>query len=563
MPPNPDAPQGARSALRGRIVTMDAAGTVLDDGVVYLDGTTIAAVQPATASPPDGFDEVAVVPTRGTVYPGLIELHNHLPYDVLPLWQVPRAFTNRSQWGGISDYHRLVTGPMTVLGEDPQLMPAVVRYVEAKALVNGTTTSQGIALFSNTGSRRMYRGVVRNVEQTGDPDLPQALSRISDVEATEAAKFLDRLRKPHRLLLHLAEGIDDAARAHFQALEIEPGQWAITDNLVGIHCTALSADDFQVLADHGGSMVWSPLSNLLLYGKTADIAAAKAAGVRIGLGSDWSVSGSKGLLGELKAAQLASQAAGSVFSDRELVAMATCDAAAILRWDQRLGSLQPGHYADLLVVAEADGDPYTRLVDARDTEIALVVIAGTARYGTTRLMKALASEADIEDAGPGVPADRALNLHDEAGDPLVAGLTLAEATDRLTRALQDLPRPSARRARRARRAGTSESNGDWRLALDEIQPTGAELRPRLPLPGTEGEPSGPTPPPRGFAVRTRDLAAVVLDRLTAARDAVFLKRLGAEIDLPEHYRTALVALLSKAHAHPHDPHAARPKGRKS
>ena len=51
-------------------------------------------------------------------------------------------------------------------------------------------------------------------------------------------------------------------------------------------------------------MVWSPMSNLLLYGGTADIAAALAAGVRIGIGSDWSPSGSKNLLGELKVAWL-------------------------------------------------------------------------------------------------------------------------------------------------------------------------------------------------------------------------------------------------------------------
>jgi cytosine/adenosine deaminase-related metal-dependent hydrolase len=55
--------------------------------------------------------------------------------------------------------------------------------------------------------------------------------------------------------------------------------------------------DFDVLAAHGSAMIWSPLSNLLLYGGTARIDAAQAAGVAIGLGSDWSPSGSKNLLG--------------------------------------------------------------------------------------------------------------------------------------------------------------------------------------------------------------------------------------------------------------------------
>ena len=54
-------------------------------------------------------------------------------------------------------------------------------------------------------------------------------------------------------------------------------------------------------------MIWSPLSNLLLYGGTAHVDAAREAGVTIGLGSDWSPTGSKNLLGELKVAWLYSQ----------------------------------------------------------------------------------------------------------------------------------------------------------------------------------------------------------------------------------------------------------------
>ena len=90
-----------------------------------------------------------------------------------------------------------------------------------------------------------------------------------------------------------------------------------------------------MLGRHGGSIVWSPLSNLLLYGATARVDEAKRAGVRIGLGSDWSPSGSKNLLGELKVAWLYSQhLLDGLFSARDLVAMATRDAAAILKWQQ-------------------------------------------------------------------------------------------------------------------------------------------------------------------------------------------------------------------------------------
>jgi 5-methylthioadenosine/S-adenosylhomocysteine deaminase len=273
------------------------------------------------------------VPVRlgGTAYPGLIELHNHLAYDALQLWQVPKTYTNRDQWGSGSNpqYRPLISGPMKLIGPDPELMPAVVRYVECKALVAGTTTNQGLEIFSNKGARRLYRGNIRNVEQTDGPDLPGAGTRIGDVDATDATQFLKTIKSKRCYILHLSEGTDQAARNHFLAT------WALADSFAGIHCAALKAEDFAVLAEHGASMVWSPLSNLLLYGQTADIKAAKDAGVKIGIGSDWSPSGSKNLLGELKVARLASHSDGDVFSDREILAMATTTAAQILNGTTR------------------------------------------------------------------------------------------------------------------------------------------------------------------------------------------------------------------------------------
>ena len=183
---------------------------------------------------------------RGTIYPGLIELHNHLAYNALRLWQVPKKYGNRDQWSGIPEYRRLISGPMQVVGKTPSLLPALVRYVECKCLLGGVTTSQGIQLFSNAGVRRFYRGVVRNAEQTDEADLPEAVTRIDDVDAGNAELFLARLKKQTCFLLHLSEGADRTARDHFLALQMPSGDWAITPQLAGIHCTALTPADFAI-----------------------------------------------------------------------------------------------------------------------------------------------------------------------------------------------------------------------------------------------------------------------------------------------------------------------------
>ena len=62
--------------------------------------------------------------------------------------------------------------------------------------------------------------------------------------------------------------------------------------------------------------------------------------------------------------------------------MATRTPAAMLGWDTQLGSLEAGKRADLLVIAGATGDPHTRLVDATEADLRLVMIDGIPRMGT-------------------------------------------------------------------------------------------------------------------------------------------------------------------------------------
>jgi cytosine/adenosine deaminase-related metal-dependent hydrolase len=544
-----DTTPAAPFVLHGRIVTMDDHDTVLDDGALYAGRGPIAAVQDAGAPPPAGFEDVVPIDVKGTIYPGLIELHNHLAYNALQLWQVPKRYTNRDQWGGTSnpDYRRLISGPMKLIGPDPELMPALVRYVECKALLGATTTSQGLQLFSNTGAQHYFRGSIRNVEKTDDPALPGAAAKIADVAAASAEAFLAALKRKQCYILHLSEGTDDAARAHFLALDLPGDAWAITDSLAGIHCAALRAEDFEVLAAHGASMVWSPLSNLLLYGQTADVAAAKAAGVKIAIGSDWSPSGSKNVLGELKAARVASQLAGDVFSDRELVAMATRTPAEILKWDGALGSLQAGRQPDLVIVAGTGGDPYAHLLGADERAVSLVCIGGVPRYGTRTLVAHLGGEG-LESVRVG-GRQRVLNLRQQSADPVVGTLTLAAATTRLGDGLANL-KTLAEEAeaqgttRHAMLAASARGEQAWRLALDEIEPepTEVELRPRVARNGRATGPEVRTAAPR--LPLSQVIGPLELDALTVADDPAWLDVVDAQRNLPSGMAAGVRALYA-------------------
>jgi hypothetical protein len=147
-----------RLALRGTVVSM--AADPRPNGVVYIADGRIAAVADVDDGVPDGFSEARTIDTGGMIYPGLLDLHNHLPYNVLPLWKPPRRFDNRAQWLRHPEYSRHIGEPMDVLvASGRNAIKAVIRYVEVKLLLGGVTSTQGLR--SRFGGQGFYRGLIR------------------------------------------------------------------------------------------------------------------------------------------------------------------------------------------------------------------------------------------------------------------------------------------------------------------------------------------------------------------------------------------------------------------
>jgi len=419
---------------------MDSSRTVRDDGVVWVADGSISDVTDVGDTPPAHAGS-PVIATAGTIYPGMIELHNHLAYDALPLFPVPRRYAKREEWQGTVGYRRYVSGPAGVIASVPELIRATIRYVECKSLISGTTTSQGLTLRS-APIKHLYQGIVRNAELPDAPGLPPARPKIGDVTPADRDAFLGSLTGPGARLLHLAEGLPTsaAARQHFLDLQISKDTWAIKPEFVGIHATALTADDLAIVAQHGGSVVWSPFSNLILYGSTTNIAAAVRLGITVALGSDWSPTASKNLLNELKVAQIWSDDQKLGLTSRQLVEMVTVSPARILGWQGSLGSIEPGKLADLTVVAGQTEDPYDHLVGATETDIRLVVIDGTGRYGTPALLQRL---SPVDEQFKVAGTARAFHLDTKDPDPVLGPITLGEAAPILADALEHMPERAA------------------------------------------------------------------------------------------------------------------------
>lgn len=380
--------------LHGRIVTMQSEDHIIDDGYIAIKNGRIAAIVTDVNNLPSEFAGKKTIDTEGTLYPGLIDLHNHFVYNVLPLWVVPKRYDNRSQWPSHSEYKSDVSKPIKMaLAKYSVSAKALVRYVEAKALISGTTTGQGMRTRVNGGSK-IFEGAMRNVEEPGDELLPAAGSMVPDLITTGATAleridgFRRAINNPDRsaYFYHLSEGIDDKARKHFFNLKDYD---LINEKLVGIHSLGLHKEDLVHLASKGAKVVWSPFSNQLLYGNTINLKDLKDSKVKFSLGCDWSPSGSKNLLQELKVAYHSNKEQGEVFSKYELVLSVTSGAAAVTGWEKYIGTLEEGKLADILVVKGKDADAYLQLIKAIEKDVELVVVDGVARYGNITFMKKL------------------------------------------------------------------------------------------------------------------------------------------------------------------------------
>src|SRR5690606_26988833 len=122
--------------------------------------------------------------------------------------------------------------------------------------------------------------------------------------------------------------------------------------LVIIHGVGLDRKDLADAAKNKISLVWSPFSNLLLYGETLDVEAAVKAGVNVALGVDWTPTGSKHILDELKIARryLDKEGIRSI-TNRHLAEMVTINAAKALRLDHIMGKVAPRYKANLTLIA--------------------------------------------------------------------------------------------------------------------------------------------------------------------------------------------------------------------
>jgi cytosine/adenosine deaminase-related metal-dependent hydrolase len=393
--PRPQAAPGVvegRLAIGGHVVTPTG---VLRDHWIVIENGRIAAIQ--KERPAGG----RVLATSDYVFPGFVDLHNHPMYNVIPRWRPPHQYANRYEWRGDPMYRAAIAAPQA------EAMKAgfcdINAYAEVKLLMGGTTSTIGVSKPSSMPTMdKCIAGLARNLDwHTGfhgaapgnEPVRNSIGITPGDMRDPEPADLSAKLKRGELdlLAIHIAEGrsADPQSRTEFGLLE---SRGLLTGRTAIIHGIALGKEEFAKMAAAGAALVWSPRSNMALYGETADVLGAIDGKVRVAIAPDWGPSGSDNLLDELAFASSLMRArmdAKRTIGNRQLFEMATKTPAEIARVDKEVGSLAPGLRADLFLLKSTNADAYNALVQTGASAIALVLVDGVPVYGDASNMSAL------------------------------------------------------------------------------------------------------------------------------------------------------------------------------
>lgn len=326
------------------------------------------------------------------VLPGFIDMHNHLAYNALPLWSEPgrtEPWLHNKHWPDATTYTESITEPAWVYAK---VCPeALLAYVQLRAMAGGATAVQGWPT-ANHGYQTVMRNVDAEQADTGSNDLiyTSVVTKTGDALATAVRRMGDGAG----FIYHCAEG-RQASKVLRDYTDLENAE-GLLPTLIAIHCCAVDPQNWAKWSTQdAGGVVWSPLSNLVLYDQTTMIDHVRAQGVRICLGSDWGPSGTKNLLGEMKVAKLVAKQLGYTITDRDIVEMVTTNAGVLLErcWHRPIGQLVEGAFADITVLrGRGTGSAWKRIVSATERDVSLVVIDGVPRYGDAALIQGATSQ---------------------------------------------------------------------------------------------------------------------------------------------------------------------------
>jgi cytosine/adenosine deaminase-related metal-dependent hydrolase len=367
--------------LHGGQVLVDESGVIQ---CVGCDCTANAAAAGATT----------IACPSGVVSPGLINPHDHITYDqAAPAPDTGERYEQRNDW-------RLGLRGHTKIPSTAKSSADALHWNELRFVLGGATSEVGSGstpgFLRNLDVAKDQEGLIAKPAVDNDTFPLDSSSQLDSGCAYTAFPSVITLSTDLAYQAHVSEGIDNVARNEFLCLSGAMGGVDITAPRTSfVHAVGLLPADYQKMAQTRTSLIWSPRSNVSLYGDTAQVLVAHRLGVQIALGTDWTPSGSINVLRELACADSLNKTYyGTHFTDEDLWLMVTRNAAASVNYDDVLGELKPGAFADISIFDGTTKKDHRAVIEGAPESVVLVERGGKALYGDADVINAMATGCD-------------------------------------------------------------------------------------------------------------------------------------------------------------------------
>ena len=396
------------------VVAMDGERHVWDDGAIAVKGDAIIAIGPGS-DVLSKFEAPQKINAKGKlVIPGLINGHTHIPMvllrgliddvtldDWLRKYIFPAEAKNVTKdfvlWGSRLALAEMIRGGTTTFADMYYFEDAEAEETKAAGLRGflGETWIDFPAPDNKTEAE-MAAYTERYLKKwQGDPLIhasvaPHSIYTCSEKTLRDSAALARKYHAP--ILIHVAEmrkELTDSLAQHGAT----PVQYLERIELLGpdvlaAHCIWVDYTDMKILADRQVGCVHNPSSNMMLASGVAPVVDERAAGMRVGLGTD-GPAGSNNDLDMMEEMDLAAKLQKTYRADpralgaKGALEMATIEGARALHMENEIGSLEPGKKADFVILnlnvpnAVPIYDVYSQIVYAlKASEVETVIVGG-------------------------------------------------------------------------------------------------------------------------------------------------------------------------------------------
>jgi 5-methylthioadenosine/S-adenosylhomocysteine deaminase len=400
------------------IVTMDPARRIIADGIIGVQGDTLAFVGTASELRPQamkGFMGAQAIDAKGAlVLPGFINGHTHVPMTLL------RGLHDDVT---LDDWLRKYIFPAEAKNVTEDFVRWGTRLAAAEQIRSGVTTFADMYYFEDAVAEETKAAGMRGVLGETFLDFPAPDNKTNPAMLEYTEKFLKRWQgdplvhaavAPHSIytcsqktlqdsaalarkyrapiLIHVAEmkkELDDSLKQN----SLTPVQYLdklgiLGPDVLAAHCIFVDEKDRKILADRQVGCVHNPSSNMMLASGVAPVIEERAAGIAVGLGTD-GPAGSNNDLDLMEEMDLAAKLQKITKMDpralgaKSVVEMATIEGAKALHMEKEIGSLEVGKKADIILISLNEPnavpmyDEYAQLAYAlKASDVETVVIGG-------------------------------------------------------------------------------------------------------------------------------------------------------------------------------------------